>query len=398
MKTQFKRFSKSTISVLLAVCLLFSCMTVGLIATSAAQDDSAKLGAVDNSESIGSNTSDGTALLFFNMSAVNWWIADSGNQNFAYFYNNTTNKNAWSAHSVQQTGNYYYVVVPSGTWEGVILTRNNTTTSPSWENKWNQTGDITWTSGKNYISAFSENSKTATLGTYQVTSTASLAATKTSMTTADSSTLTPSLSSNTDYNVIKSTSSAVTYNAKGFTGITKTATATKQITVTQAATNYTVTFGTVTGYANGTATATVTSGSQVTSGTSVTFTATPTNSNYQFVGWYGNASGTGSVVSSNASYTTTINATTSLYAKFVPVVQITAGTVSNGSLSIAYKKPDGTDGTLTSGSAYILSGSNVTVTATASTGYYVQKIGTSNVSGTYPSTGSKTYSNVTILM
>lgn len=264
MKTQLKRFSKSTISVLLAACLLFSCMTVGLIATSAAQDNSAKLGAVDNSESVGSNTSDGTARLFFNMSAVSWWIADSGNQNFAYFFNNTTNTNAWSAHSVQQTGNYYYVVVPSGTWEGVILTRNNTTTSPSWSNKWNQTGDITWTAGKNYISAFSENSTTATLSTYQLTSTASLGASSTSITTAETSTLTPSLSSNTAYNTIKSTSysvttnpgsagsvtsagvfsataagtytvtATVTYNAIGFTGITKTATATKTITVTSA--------------------------------------------------------------------------------------------------------------------------------------------------------------------
>ena len=47
MKTQFKRFSKSTISVLLAVCLLFSCMTVGLIATSAAQDNSESVGSTN---------------------------------------------------------------------------------------------------------------------------------------------------------------------------------------------------------------------------------------------------------------------------------------------------------------------------------------------------------------
>ena len=101
---------------------------------------------------------------------------------------------------------------------------------------------------------------------YQMTSTASLSASKTSMTTAETSTLTPSLSSNSSYNTLKSTTysvtrnsgsgtgsvtngvfsatgagtytvtATVTYNAKDFTGITKTATASKQITVT-AATN-----------------------------------------------------------------------------------------------------------------------------------------------------------------
>ena len=93
---------------------------------------------------------------------------------------------------------------------------------------------------------------------YQVTSTASLAASKTSVLVGDNVTLTPSLSSNSTYNTIKSTTysispntgatissntfkatkagtytvtATVTYNAKDFTGITKTATATKTINV-----------------------------------------------------------------------------------------------------------------------------------------------------------------------
>lgn len=56
MKTQFKRFSKSTISVLLAVCLLFSCMTVGIIATDAAKTVDERVGAVDDSDTLGTNT------------------------------------------------------------------------------------------------------------------------------------------------------------------------------------------------------------------------------------------------------------------------------------------------------------------------------------------------------
>ena len=98
-------------------------------------------------------------ILFFNMSAVNWWIAgNNGDGNFAYFYNNTQGKNAWSAHAVKYSGSVYYVKIPAGTWEGVILTRNNTSTAPSWNNKWNQTGDIPLSSTSNYISKFSEGS------------------------------------------------------------------------------------------------------------------------------------------------------------------------------------------------------------------------------------------------
>ncbi|MBO7258996.1 MAG: hypothetical protein J6U94_02900, partial [Paludibacteraceae bacterium] len=100
---------------------------------------------------------------------------------------------------------------------------------------------------------------------YQETSTASLTASSTSVTTGTNVTLTPSLSSNATYNEIKSTTytvstnpgsggsvtskgvfsatkagtyivtATVTYNPKYFTGITKTATATVTITVTESA-------------------------------------------------------------------------------------------------------------------------------------------------------------------
>ena len=45
MKTQIKRFSKSTLAVVLTLCMLFSCMTVGIIATNAAQTQSESVGA-----------------------------------------------------------------------------------------------------------------------------------------------------------------------------------------------------------------------------------------------------------------------------------------------------------------------------------------------------------------
>lgn len=204
-------------------------------------------------------TSDGSARLYFNMSAVNWWIAGTnGNGNFAYFYN-SNGKYAWSAHSVKYSGSQYYVVIPSGTWNGVILTRNNTSTAPSWDNKWNQTGDITLSSTSNYISQFSEGSTSVTWGTaVKHESTGKLTASSTNVFTDVNVTLTPSLSSNTDLNAIKSTSysispssnakisgnifsasaegtytitATITYHPKGYTDLTSTTAASATVTV-----------------------------------------------------------------------------------------------------------------------------------------------------------------------
>lgn len=146
---------------------------------------------------------------------------------------------------------------------------------------------------------------------YQVTSTASLSASSTSITTAQTSTLTPSLSSNSTYNEIKSTTysvstnpgsagsvtsagvfsataagtytvtATVTYNAKGFSGITKTATATKSITVSAAAeTTHSVTIT----YKCGSTT--VSTGTSQTIGevTAASVTA-PTVAGYTFSNW-----------------------------------------------------------------------------------------------------------------
>ena len=264
-------------------------------------------------------TSDGTARLYFNMSAINWWTAGTnGNGNFGYFFNNSTGKNAWSAHSVNYSGNTYYVVIPAGTWAGVILTRNNTSTSPSWDNKWNQTGDITLSSTSNYISKFSEGSTSVTWGTaVKPTSSGSLSASSTSINIGANVTLTPSLTSNQTINDIKSTSysispnsgasisgntftatkagtytvtATITYNPDGYTSLTSTVKPTVTITVKQP--THTVTFG-VHSSGNGTLTAkagstSISSGASVDEDTKVVFTATP-STGYQIEGWYSNS-------------------------------------------------------------------------------------------------------------
>ena len=109
----------------------------------------------------GSVTSDGNAVLYFDMMAsYDWWNAiDDNGGNFAYFFNGSGG--TWSEIAQWCSGNIYYVKIPQGEWTGVTLTRNNTTTSPNFNsgNLWNQTGDIVLQSDQNYIYKFTDATK-----------------------------------------------------------------------------------------------------------------------------------------------------------------------------------------------------------------------------------------------
>ena len=75
MKTKIKRHSRSVISVILAVCMLVSCMTVGIIATDAAKVQSETVGAnVDEDSSVGASYTGTTqtAVIYFTPKAD--WI------------------------------------------------------------------------------------------------------------------------------------------------------------------------------------------------------------------------------------------------------------------------------------------------------------------------------------
>ncbi len=276
-------------------------------------------------------------ILYFDMSAVSWWTAGTnGNGNFAYFYNNSTSKNAWSAHAVQYSGSVYYVKIPAGTWEGVILTRNNTSTAPSWDNKWNQTGDIALSSTSNYISKFSEGSASVTWGTQKPTSTGALTASSTSVNTNTNVTLTPSLTSNTTYNEIKSTTYAIspstgasingntftataagtytvtatiTYNPRGYSSLTSTVKPTTTITVTAPVVTYTIS------YNNNGGTGTIASQTK-TKGTPITLSNGSgfSKTGYTLDSWNTNSAGSGTKYALSASYTT--DAALTLYAQW----------------------------------------------------------------------------------
>ena len=95
MKTKIKRHYRSVVSVLLSVCMLVSCMTVGLIATDAAR--------VSDEESVG-YTVTGPVII-----------------------NGHLNNNSWtSATMYQKDGNYYYSVDSMGDGKEWKFSNNNT--------------------------------------------------------------------------------------------------------------------------------------------------------------------------------------------------------------------------------------------------------------------------------
>ena len=70
------------------------------------------------------------------------WLND-GARFAAYFFNNSTNKNTWVSMTDADGDGYYEVEAPAG-YPNVIFCRMNPgTTANNWDNKWNQTNDLT---------------------------------------------------------------------------------------------------------------------------------------------------------------------------------------------------------------------------------------------------------------
>ena len=255
MKTKISHLGRSTVSVILAVMMLLSTMLIGTVSTVNA---------------VTSITSDGSAVFYFNPNPSNasTW-SEKGAKFYVYFYNE--NGNAWSDEATVLDSSHAYVKIPSGTFTNFILTRMNpnATGNPSWNsnNNWGQTNDISISAlNGNYVSDFGYKNSNINIvsSNYIQTSTAKLDADNTRVTEGTAVTFTPSLTSNTDFNDIKSVSytvkkdsvdasssdysiedskitfnkagnyevtANVMYNAKGFSNITKTTTATTTITV-----------------------------------------------------------------------------------------------------------------------------------------------------------------------
>ena len=264
--------------------------------------------------------------------AQSWWKTDGAA--VAAHYWGGTGATTWPGTrmtALSGESDTWYIDVPDDNTSIIFVRVNGSGTIADWGAK---TGDLSIGSTTNNFYTITSTSAVwgnpGVAGSWsnkQLTSTASLSASSTSITTAQTSTLTPSLSSNTAYNVIKSTSysvttnpgsagsvtvagvfsasaagtytvtATVTYNAVGFTGITKTATATKSITVTAAAeTTHSVTIT----YKCGSTVVSTQTSQNIGEVTAASITA-PTVTGYTFSNW---TLGTGM---SNQSGSTTAN-------------------------------------------------------------------------------------------
>lgn len=254
MKTKISHLGRSSVSVILAVMMLLSTMLIGTVSTVNA---------------VTSITSDGSAVFYFNPNpkGADTW-SQAGAKLYVYFFNDSNGKE-WSNEATVLDNSHAYVKIPSGTFTKFILARMNpnATGNPSWDknNNWGQTNNISISAlNGNYVSDFGYKSSDIVSSNYIQTSTAKLDADNTTVTEGTAVTFTPSLTSNTDFNDIKSVSYSVKkdsvdasssdysiddnkitfnkagnyevtanvmYNAKGFSDITKIATATTTVTV-----------------------------------------------------------------------------------------------------------------------------------------------------------------------
>lgn len=247
MKTKVKRLSKRSLSMFLAVLMMVSVLGIGTLITANAADPT--------------GFTSGTYVYL--VPGTNWY--NNSKKAAAYFYNSDSD-NAWSSvitlSTSASTKNRITVPGSNKTWAHVIfVSLNRSATAANWNNKWNQTGNLNYDSGKNCFTNANDSwdGATTTWSKYVPTSSATLSASPSSITTSQTSTLSPGISGNTTYNEYKSVSysilpnsgasisgntftptaagtytvtATVTYNAKGFPGATATAENTADITVT----------------------------------------------------------------------------------------------------------------------------------------------------------------------
>lgn len=276
-------------------------------------------------------TISGGGIIYLNSGGSSIW--DQASAWFSVYFMDANKSTTKFVSMTKVTGNYYYATVPTGTWKYVIFVRNNPTDKTAdWTNVWNQTADLETQSDKNLytITGWSYGS----WSTYQPAATGSLVAASSNNVAKNTNiTLTPSISPTT-YNVLKSTSysispssgatisnntfkataggsytvtATITYNAKGFTNITKTATATTTITVKP-----TITFNANGG--SGSMSAQTVSYNTNTTLSANTFTA-PVG--YTFNGWNTKTNGTGTAYAAGTSYKFTSDLT--LYAQWAAI-------------------------------------------------------------------------------
>lgn len=312
MRHLIKRVGKRTLSIVLTLMMVVSTMAVGIVSVNAANI-----------------TSDKDIVLFIEMEtstdSSNWWN-NSGCYHYAivrgangtsdasvHLYNKTSGTSASN-----QSDPIYYCTVPAGTYSRIDLYRGKTEDTLSlYYNAVENNSYLALNATKNKYGIVYN----ADFGTWQSWSEQKYVSDATltganSANVGDTVQFTTELTTNTDFNDIKSNSlsvtegtsgtdytidntngtitfnnpgtytvkNTVTYNAKGFTSITSTAD-TNTVTVTVNASEYTLKTPTIVGsgsviFTNASDSSTITTPARLASGTSVKVTATP-NAGYQ---------------------------------------------------------------------------------------------------------------------
>lgn len=128
-----KRIAKRLLSAILTMLMLVSMVSIGMASASAATLELADTGV---------NLTGGEVLY---LKPSDWTTA---NARFAvYFFNDTTSANSWVSMTKTDdtTATIYQVTVPTGDWAELIFCRMDpATTENNWDNKWNQSADLTW--------------------------------------------------------------------------------------------------------------------------------------------------------------------------------------------------------------------------------------------------------------
>lgn len=167
--------------------------------------------------------------------STNW--KKDGARFAVYFFNDATSKNSWvSMKAVEGESGIYYAIAPSGTWQKLIFCRMNPANNTNdWGNKWNQSGNCTWSNANSLLTVGSNSwdNFTTTWSVKKVTSQGKLVASSANVSENEAVTLTPSLTTNTAINTIQSTTYTISpATGASVSGNTFTATAAGTYTVT----------------------------------------------------------------------------------------------------------------------------------------------------------------------
>ncbi len=156
-------FCKRTLSLVLALIMLVSMATVGIVSTAAAETDAVQTGAEADVAVTGATITGGQVLY---LDPTTWdpssaWFA-------AYFYSGSGNAWAKCERVEAETSKHIYkVTAPSGSWTNVIFTRMNpANTAFDWAACWNQTGNLTYDGSKNLFTINAWDGQTSGWSSY----------------------------------------------------------------------------------------------------------------------------------------------------------------------------------------------------------------------------------------